>query len=353
MDLQRQWYFIQVSPLDPRASTLPLPDSLMGRLVEYVVTHEIGHSIGFPHNMKASAMYPADSIRSRDFLERMDGHVATLMDYSRFNYVAQPEDSIPPALLIPQVGPYDKFAVKWGYRPIPDAGTPDEELATLDQWASAQDEFPWLRFSTSGAPNDPENQTEAVGDADAVKSTTYALMNLQRVMDNMLSATERPGKDYSLLETMYGGAVGQWGRYMRHVASLIGGAITQERLGTGPRFTPVSEERQKEAMEFLAENAFEVPEMFLDQEILWRIEARGAVDRIRSSPDFPLRDPAPTSEAEYASGVRGADRWQYLHPQRAGRRSSRGHLERVERLESERQHLPTEPAACVPRPCRQ
>ncbi len=283
MDLQREWYFVQVSPLDKRAQTLPLPDSLMGRLVEYVVTHEIGHSIGFPHNMKASAMYPADSLRSRSFLERMGGHVATLMDYSRFNYVAQPEDSIPPELLIPRIGPYDYFAVNWGYRPIPDATTPEAELPTLNRWARAQDTIPWFRFSTPDAPNDPENQTEAVGDGDAVKSTTYGLKNLARVMANLRHASEKPNQSYDLMNSLYAGAVGQWGRYMRHVAALIGGAITQEKLGTGRRFTPVSEERQREAMAFLATNAFEVPTMFLDDEILWRIEARGAVDRIRTA----------------------------------------------------------------------
>jgi hypothetical protein len=283
MELQRNWYFIQVGPLDERAQRLPLPDSLMGRLVEYVVTHEIGHSIGFPHNMKASAMYPADSIRSRTFLERMGSHVATLMDYSRFNYVAQPEDSIPLDLLIPKVGPYDRFAVKWGYRPILEASTPDEERPVLDEWAREQDTVPWFRFSTPDAPNDPENITEAVGDADAVKSTTYALRNLERVMDMMLPVAEQPGEDYSVLDELYGQAVGQWGRYMRHVAALIGGAITQERYGTGPRFEPVPRERQREAMAFLEEHAFSPPEMFLDNEILWRIEGEGAVDRIRTA----------------------------------------------------------------------
>ncbi|HET9134482.1 MAG TPA: zinc-dependent metalloprotease, partial [Gemmatimonadales bacterium] len=283
MDLQRRWYFVQVSPLDPRAQRLPLPDSLMGRLVEYVVTHEIGHSIGFPHNMKASAMYPADSIRSRAFLERMGGHVATLMDYSRFNYVAQPEDNIPPELLIPQVGPYDKYAVRWGYRPILDAKTPDDELPTLDRWSREQDTIPWFRFSTNDAPNDPENLTEAVGDADAVKSTGLALKNLARVMKNLRAATETPGEDYELMSGMYDEAVSQWGRYMRHVAAIIGGAITQEKLGTGPRFTPVAEARQREAMQFLATNAFQVPAMFLDPDILWRLEARGGIDRIRSA----------------------------------------------------------------------
>lgn len=283
MELQREWYFVQVSPLDPRAQMLPMPDSLMGRLVEYVVTHEIGHSIGFPHNMKASAMYPVDSIRSRSFLERMNGHVATLMDYSRFNYVAQPEDNIPPHLLIPQVGPYDKFAVRWGYRPILDARTPADELPTLDRWAREQDNTPWFRFSTSGAPNDPENLTEAVGDADAVRATELGLRNLERVMANLLRATEKPGKDYTLLTSLYGSAVGQWGTYMRHVAAVIGGAITQEKYGTGRRFEPVSEARQREAVRFLNERAFQVPRMFLDPEILWRIEARGGVDRIRDA----------------------------------------------------------------------
>ncbi len=283
MQLQKAWYFIQVGALDPRAQSLPMPDSLMGRLVEYVVTHEIGHSIGFPHNMKASAMYPADSVRSRSFLERMGGsHVATLMDYSRFNYVAQPEDSIPLDMLIPKVGPYDIFAVRWGYSPIPGARTPDEERPTLDRWAREQDEFPWLRFSTPDAEGDPENLTEAVGDADAVQSTTYGMMNLQRVMDMMLRVTEKPGENYDELEYLYGQAVNQWGRYMGHVAAIIGGAYTQERYGTGPRFTPLEKARHREAVQYLNANAFHVPDMFLDEDILRRIENEGVVSRFRT-----------------------------------------------------------------------
>lgn len=282
MQLQKYWYFIQVGPLDERAQSLPLPDSLMGRLVEYVVTHEIGHSIGFPHNMKASAMYPADSIRSRSFLERMGGHVATLMDYSRFNYVAQPEDSIPVELLIPTIGPYDHFAVKWGYAPIPGATTPDEEVATLDAWAREQDDAPWLRFTTPDAEGDPENLTEAVGDADAVQSTTYGMMNLERVMGMMLAVAETPGENYDELEALYGQAVGQWGRYMGHVAAIIGGAYTQEKYGTGPRFEPLEKARQHEAVQYLSEAAFQVPEMFLDKEILRRIENEGVVARFRT-----------------------------------------------------------------------
>jgi len=281
MELQKNWYFIQASPLDARAQKLPLPDSLMGRMVEYVVTHEIGHSIGFPHNMKASAMYPVDSLRSRSFLERMNGHVSTLMDYSRFNYVAQPEDNIPPHLLIPQLGPYDHYAVKWGYAPIPGARTPDEEKPTLDRWAREQDQFPWLRFTTPDAEGDPENNTEAVGDADAVKATTLGMKNLERVMASLLKVAEVPGENYNELETLYGEAVSQWGRYMGHVGSIVGGAYTQEKYGTGPRFRPLEKSRQREAVQYLNKTAFQVPPMFLDEAILRRIENSGVVERMR------------------------------------------------------------------------
>jgi hypothetical protein len=283
MNLLRNWYFVQASPLDARAQRLPLPDSLMGRLVQYVVSHEIGHAVGFPHNMKASSMYPADSLRSATFLRRMGGHVATLMDYSRFNYVAQPEDNIPPELLIPTVGPYDRFAVMWQNKAIPGARTPDEERVTLDQWARMQDTIPWFRFSTTDATQDPGDITEAVGDQDAVRSSMLALRNLERVANSLLQVAEIPGEDYSLLNELYGNTLGQWSRYMSHVAAVIGGAESQERLGTGPRFEPVRRARQKEAMEFLTRNAFQVPAYFTNAEILRRIEQEGAVARIQGA----------------------------------------------------------------------
>jgi hypothetical protein len=283
MNLLRNWYFIQVSPLDPRGRALVFPDSLMGKLVEYVVAHEIGHSIGFPHNMKASHMYHPDSLRSVSFLRRMGGHVSTMMDYSRFNYVAQPEDNIPVDLLIPQVGPYDRYTVMWSYKPIPGARTPDEEWPTLDSWSRWQDTMPWLRWTTPDAPNDPANLTEAVGDLDPVYSSTLALRNLRRVMASLIPVAEVPGQDYSELRELYTNAVQQWQRYMGHVAAVIGGADTQERYGTGRRFEPVSRERQVAAMRFLREQAFTTPEMFIEPEILRRIEADGVLSRLRTA----------------------------------------------------------------------
>ena len=298
MNLLRNWYFIQASPLDPRGRALTLPDSLMGKLVEYVVAHEIGHSIGFPHNMKASHMYHPDSLRSEAFLRRMGGHVSTMMDYSRFNYVAQPEDNIPVELLIPQVGPYDKYAVMWSYKPISGARTPDEEWPTLDSWSRWQDTIPWLRWTTSDAPNDPGNVTEAVGDMDPVYSSTLALRNLRRVMESLIPVAEVPGQDYSQLRELYTNAVQQWQRYLSHVAAVIGGADTQERYGTGPRFEPVSRERQVAAMRFLRDNAFTTPAMFVEPGILRRIEAEGVLTRLRTAQGNVIRSLVNSSRLE-------------------------------------------------------
>ena len=158
MNLARDWYWIQVGDLDPRAKTLPLPDSLMGRLMEYIVAHEVGHTLGLEHNMKASAMYPADSIHNASFVHRM-GHTPSLMDYARFNYVAQPEDHIALEDLIPRVGPYDIWAIKMGYSPIPGATTPDAERATIFKWAREQDTYPWLRFAADGSTSDPRRRS--------------------------------------------------------------------------------------------------------------------------------------------------------------------------------------------------
>ena len=282
MNLQRDWYFLQVGPLDPRAKKLPLPDDLMGRLVEYVIAHEVGHTLGFQHNMKASAEYPAEKVRDLQWLKTMS-HTPTLMDYSRFNYVAQPEDNIPPENLIPQIGPYDRWATMWGYKPIPGAKTPDDEKKTLDQWAREQDSKPWLRFSTADARgSDPGENTEAVGDADAVASTALGIKNLKRVADMLLPATSHPGEPYDDLDELYGRMLGQWATELNHVTGIVGGFNSQQKHAgqDGVRFVIVPKERQAAAVRFLNENAFATPTWAIRPDILRRIEAAGAVARV-------------------------------------------------------------------------
>lgn len=283
--LSADWYFTQASPNDPRAQKYPLPDDLLGKLIEYVVAHEVGHSLGFQHNMKASSLYTVAQIRDREFVKKM-GHTPTLMDYSRFNYVAQPEDKIDPADLIPKIGPYDKFAVMWGYKPIPGTKTPDEEKPTLDAWTKVQEKTPYLRFSTDGANgSDYGENTEAVGDADAVLATTLGLKNLERVSGYLLKAAEEKGENWDQLERVYGRVLGQWSLEMGHVAAVIASNETQELHGgqAGVRFKPVSRERQKAAVDFLLANGMNVPKWALNQEVLRRIEPDGVVARIKTA----------------------------------------------------------------------
>ncbi len=285
MQLISDWYFVQISPMDARAQKLPLPDDLMGDLLGMVLTHEVGHTLGFEHNMKASSLYPAEKLRDPQWLKTM-GLSPSVMDYARFDYVAQPEDKVDPKDLMPKLGPYDVWATSWGYKPISSAKTPDEEKKTLDEWAHEQDKTPWLRFSTANSRGaDPGENTEAVGDADAIYSTGLGLKNLNRVMNNLLAATTHEGEDWGDLTDVYGRALGQWERELGHVAQIVGGLDSQEKHGgqDGVRFTPVPKARQEAAVKFLNENAFATPTMFLKPEILRRMEPNGALDRMRAS----------------------------------------------------------------------
>jgi len=215
------------------------------------------------------------------------GHSPSIMDYSRFNYVAQPEDSINPDDLIPRIGPYDKWATMWGYKPIPDAKTSEEEKKTLHKWALEQDDKPWLRFSTAKSNgSDPGEETEAVGDADTVKATALGVKNLQRVAKMLMPATAwKEGETYDELGELYGRMVSQWRLEMNHVAGIVGGYNSQEKTvgQEGRIFNLIPKEKQREAVKFLSENAFSTPSWMVDEEILRRIEPVGIIDRIRTA----------------------------------------------------------------------
>lgn len=293
MNLQRSWYFTQVGPLDSRVHKLPMPQDLMGTLVEYVVAHEVGHTLGFQHNMKASSTYPIEKVRDKNWVKTM-GHTPTLMDYSRFNYVAQPEDGIALEDLVPGIGPYDNWATMWGYKPIPTARTSDAERATLDEWAREQDKTPWLRFSTAGsAGSDPGELTEAVGDADAIQATALGLKNLERVSKLLLPATTtQKGSNFNDLSELYGRMLGQWTLEMNHVAAIVGGYNSQQKhVGQqGVRFEIVPRQRQIDAVRFLNQNAFASPTWMVDKEITRRIEPIGALNRVRNAQNSVLNN---------------------------------------------------------------
>ena len=289
-NLAAMWYFTQVGALDPRAQKLPLPDDLTGRLVQFLVAHEVGHTLGFRHNMKASSLYTIDQIRDKEWV-RVNGHTPSIMDYARFNYVAQPEDGLAVEDLVPRVGPYDQFAVRWGYTPIAGARTPDEERPVVDEWARMQDTNAHLRFTTDGEtegnpyPFDPGQETEAVGDIDATRATELGLKNLQRVAELLVPATAQSAQPYDSLREVYGRLVSQWRVELGHVVNVVGGVDSRELYvgQEGHRFTPIAKARQAAAVAFLLENAFETPSFLVDPDVLRRIEPTGAVARIRTA----------------------------------------------------------------------
>jgi len=279
MTLLRNWYFVQTAAKNPEARGVAFKDKIMGRLIRFVSSHEVGHTLGLPHNMGSSVAYPVDSLRSKSFTDKY-GTAPSIMDYARFNYVAQPGDG--DVSMMPNIGVYDKYSIKWGYRPILDKEGM-EEKPILDQWILEHAGDPLYRFGAQQwSVVDPSSQTEDLGD-DAVKASNYGIENLKRIIPNLISWTSEDGKDYDDLETLYGQVLTQFNRYMGHVSNNIGGVYQYNKTydQEGAVFIPVPKERQEESMQFLQDQLFTTPEWMIDNNILNKIENNGNVERIR------------------------------------------------------------------------
>ena len=279
MTLLRNWFFVQTAAINEKARGVAFDDEVMGRLIRFVSAHEVGHTIGLPHNMGSSSAYPVDSLRSASFTKKY-GTAPSIMDYARFNYIAQPEDE--GVSLMPDIGVYDKHAVKWGYRPILDAKTAKDEKKTLDKWIRDNENSLMHRFGSAGI--DPSSQTEDLGD-DAVKASEYGILNLKRIIPNLNKWTSEDGKNYSDLQTMYGQVLSQFNRYMGHVSSNIGGVYQYYKTydQEGPVYTHVKKSHQIKCMNFLQTQLFKTPTWMIDKNILNKIEFAGNVNRIRAT----------------------------------------------------------------------
>jgi hypothetical protein len=285
LKLQELWYFTQASPNDPEAQKLPLSTAKIGPLLQYVVTHEIGHCLGFPHNKKASSSVPVKLLRDPEWTKKW-GTEASVMDYGRFNYVAQPGDGV--TNLIPKIGPYDVFATEWGYKPLP-GDDPDAEKPALDALAQRQVNDPMLRFGhgeeSLESQGDPGQRSEDLG-ADPIEATTLGLKNIDRVMGYIVAATTKPGEDYEYLGEMFANLVGQRAREISNVAALVGGFTQTDyhyQQGGAEVYTPIPANKQKQAVAFLMAHAFTTPKNILRPEVLARIESSGATDRVLGS----------------------------------------------------------------------
>ena len=276
MNLLRNWFFVQTAAVNDQARSVKFEDEVMGELIRFVSAHEVGHTIGLQHNMQASFSYSVEQLRTR-FVCKM-GVASSIMDYARFNYVAQPGDD---TCLMPLVGPYDKFAIEWGYRPYLDNDR-HTEMDLLRKFVADKQEDPIYLFS-SPTGSDPSALTEAIGD-DAMRASDYGVQNLKRIIGQLVDWTFEDGEDYSQLEELYNNVISQWSRYTGHVVANVGGVIrTRKRQGQdGVPYSAVEYAKQSAAIEYLNRQVFETPQWLLDPDILNRIQGSGATDLLQS-----------------------------------------------------------------------
>lgn len=276
MQLIHDWYMVQTAAVDPRARKMTYDDELMGQLIRFVSSHEVGHTIGLRHNFGSSSSVPVENLRNKTWVEA-NGHTPSIMDYARFNYVAQPEDNISEVGLFPRIGDYDKWAIEWGYKLFPQYKDAEAEKGHINKWISEKlkNHRLWWGDGESNQ-DDSRSQTEDLSD-DAVKAGTYGIKNLQRILPNLMEWTKEDNEDYSNLNDMYNQVSNQFLRYMGHVVRHVGGIYKTPKMveDAGPVYEIEPEAKQKEAVDFLNKQLFATPSWLINNEIYSRTGLSG------------------------------------------------------------------------------